>query len=40
MTNFDLFTAYGGTLLAEESNHASFLRDMRDEDGFDIQGFF
>jgi hypothetical protein len=40
MTNYDLFTAYGGTLLAEESNHSNYLKNMRDDDGYDIAGFF
>jgi len=40
MTNFDLFTAHGGALLAEESQHAQFLQHMQSEDGFDIAGFY
>lgn len=40
MTNFDLFTAYGGTLLAEQSQHAQFLQQMQQGDSYDISGFF
>jgi len=40
MTNFDLFTAHGGTLLAEESQHAEFLQHMQDGDSFDIGDFY
>ena len=40
MTNFDLFTAYAGTLLAEESQHAQFLQQMQHGDTYDISGWF
>jgi hypothetical protein len=40
MTNYDLFTAYGGTLLAEESQHFQYLQQMQHGDTYDIEGFF
>jgi len=38
MTNFDLFTAYGGTLLADESMHMQYLNELQEGEGYDIGG--
>lgn len=40
MTNFDLFTAHAGTLLAEESQHAQFLQQLEHGDSYEIEDFF
>jgi len=40
MTNYDLFTAHAGTLLAEESQHAQFLQQLEHGDSYEIEDFF